>query len=593
MLHRFALALALVLNLSAVGAHAQLVSVNVSGATEEARAFATAYKQADGAPPWSVVGSLVAFYRVIDPNGTITISVTARSNTPPRAAQGPTSTQRLRIATYWNDTLVDDQGHPDEELTVQYQLPFSSTGIGAHAVKVVLTNLPGRCGIGDGTPCGEIAFYLHFTLRPAPQLQFGGSVRPRLFIAPFPNYFQMSALAFSPMTEVSLVSIDGVAATKIPSGVVPLNQTPGPLNYDRYAVEPLLPGDLVHPSGDAQSMERFLGCGGGGCGVPGIRVGLPVLGTGLHRVRVAGSAYDGDSTFSFFGTESVVLFTGNASADVEEEFIFLKPQLTVSPSPIVAGGPMTVTGTGFGPAQVIPVRTSLGCCANTLTTLGEVLTDLTGGFTLQATAPLFASAWAPNAPPGTTAAGTVQVAAGGPTFVSTYSLQGYTQSASVTYAKAGNTSSTTTTTTIAGATTTTTLPGSGCTSDAACNDGNACTQDTCSAGACIHTPLSGASGATCAVPPEGLSPPSCRATTVPAKLDKNFDKATGFIARALDKPRKAVKRLVKRADKFLKKSKKIAEVAGFTGALPAECADDLVEVIDGVRSRVGFVLDNL
>ena len=571
--------------LLAATARAQtFVQVTVSGATEESRAFTALYKNADGASSqWSILGPSLAVYRVTQPAGTVTISVMVPAGLSARLANGPTGRQTLSLQTTFSGTpLASMQGLPNEPLQIQYEFPYSNTGVARTAFVVSVGPVPARCGLGN-VACIEIPIYLAFLLRDVPTLGYGGSVRPPIFVRPLPTFFQMGLLGVNPLTDVTDVSIDGVSATRTPSGVVPLNQSPGAGRWDRYPQDPVRPEDVIFPG----AMDPFLGCGGAGCGSPGVRVGLPEnLGPGEHHIRVSGPAY-ASGVFTAFGSNSTVDIHGTASLDLGEDFIFLDPKLEISPATVEPGATLTVSGTGFAPENQIPLKTHAYCCGGG-TSLGSARSDLRGSFTFQTqlppvTAPPFAGIWLATQPPGSRADGTVTAEAGDAAFVQRYGVQGYKASASITFVKPGATPGTTTTT----------LPGAGCTSDAACDDGDPCTVDACSGGRCSHTPLGGAAGVRCAVPPQGIGAARCTVQSVPPPVGKSFDKATGFLDRAIGKSRGAVRKLVKKADKFLKKAKHLTQVAELSGTISSDCADDIVNVIDGVRGHVGTVLKNL
>lgn len=572
---------------AAGSAGAQLVSVSVSGASEEARAFTTGYTNALGAgTTWSVLGKAAAAYRVDDPNGTVSITATLTANTAPRIAQGPSSTQTISLHHPFGGLSLDSaSGGPSQALQVDYSFPFTSTGTQRVVVAVDVSGLSARCGSAN-TQCSTVTFYLVFMLRPQVELSFGGPVRPRLFVPPLVDYFQIYLNGLNPFTDVTGADIDGVDLTRMPSGTVPLGQSPGELKWDRFPTEQLPPTDAVFPGGtDPTGFERFLGCGGGGCGNPGVRVGLPAdIDTGLHTVRVTGQVFP-NGVYDFYGGESLVDVVGNASLLAEDQFILLDPKLTIAPDPAVAGQTMTVTGTGFFPGVTLPIGTRIPCCGSGLLALGEAHTDLRGDFSFTAqlpppNAPFFTSSWGSSAAAGATAAGSVSVPWADAATKATYGDFGYDRTVSVTYVHPGAGG---------GGTTTTTLPGSGgCTSDVECDDGDSCTLDACTGGACTHTQIDGAA---CALPPGGLGGGSCSA--VPPKIDERFDKAAELLGRALDKPRKALRRLVKKADKLLKKTRRLTEVAEVTGEISPECAEGIVGIVDDVRTRITVVLGQL
>ncbi len=78
--------------------------------------------------------------------------------------------------------------------------------------------------------------------------------------------------------------------------------------------------------------------------------------------------------------------------------------------------------------------------------------------------------------------------------------------------------------------------GGGCTSEAQCDDGDACTTDACASATCTHTPLAGADGVRCALAgaPDAIA-------CADAKLQRQIAKRLGRVRALLDKYVAAVK----------------------------------------------------
>ena len=566
-------------------ASAQLLRFNVTGASEETRAFDTLYQSAPGlSPAWRIQGKLLVVYRVSAPSGTVTLDVTLLANTNPRLASG--GSQVIALYRAWSNNLIDAaEGPPGEALTVSHSFPYDTTGVARQAFLVSTGSFPGTCGISGG--CSNIHIYVVVLLRPATQLTLlGGPAFPLVLGPPAPTFLQMSLLGVNPLTDVTDVAIDGESLRRVPSGVVPLNQSPGAGSWDRIPDDPLPPDDVHFPGSISMpdSVEDFLGCGGGGCGSPGLRLGMPAtLGPGLHTLRVSGIPYAG-IVYTLYGQPATYGLVGGASLTADEEFILLDPKLRVSPSQAEAGSTITVSGTGFAPNGNIPLSLSVHCCGSRVA-LAIADSDLTGAFSLQVAlpavnAPPFSSTWSSSAPPGATAAGVILADVGDAAFVAAHGPRGGPYSAPITFVKPGATP-----------TTTTTLPPPACAGDAECDDGDPCTQDSCPAGACVHTPLAGAANVQCTLPPTGLRPPACTNETVPRRTERQYRKATGFIDRAVRRTGGAVRRLLKKADKALKRGENAVLVANLAGQLSDGCAQGITDVIDAVRDRIRPVLD--
>jgi len=572
-------------------ANAQLSHLEVTNAVEEARAFDTFYFSAPSSDPtWSIMGKLVVVYRVTVPSGTITINATLNANTPPRLANG--SLQFIRIQPWYRTTTLDEaQGPPEQAITASHSFTIDPTNIGRQTFLVSSGPFPGRCGTSGG--CATVEAFVVILTRQAPKFTLlGGPAFPVVVGPPAPTFLQLNLFGVSPFTDMTGVGIDGVSLTRVPSEVVPLNQSPGAGKWDRIPKDPLHPNAASYPGSSPTGMEDFLGCFSGGCIGPGFRIGMPAI-LGLHRLQVTGAAYDDATFYSFFFGPVAINLTGSANLFAEGDFILLDPQLQVSPPQAEPGSTITVSGTGFAPNNDVPVRMSLHCCGSNIS-LGTAHVASTGAFSQQfvlpaATVPPFTTAWSSTDLPGTPKPGSILADVGDAAFVAQHGTRGGPKSASIAFLKPGATP--TTTTLINPGTTPTTLPPQACSSAAACDDGDPCTADTCPAGVCVHTPLTGAPGIACHLPPSGVRPPVCTSETIPRKTEKQYGRANTFLGRAVNKAGNAARRLIKKADKALKRAGRAVEVANAAGGLSDECAEGITDVIDGVRNRIKLALE--
>jgi hypothetical protein len=559
----------------AAGANAQLMSVHVTGAVEEANAFTGYYKNAeDTLPVWSILGKLVVVYRVTAPSGTVTIDATLHANTPPRLANG--ALQYIKLTRFdRGETFAEAQGPPAEALTVSHSFAIDATDVGRQTFIVSAGPFPGQCGLGGS--CATVEKFVVVINQSVPRLGIiYGLSFPFVVGPPAPTLLHLILFGPSPLTDVTGVAIDGVSMAHVPS-VLPLSESPGAGNWDRFPKDPLHPDAVSYPGFSPTTMEDFLGCFVGGCVSPSLRVGMPAtLGPGPHSVSVTGAAYQ-TTSYSFFTDELPVELTGSANFSANGDFIVIDAQLQVSPPHAEPGSTITLSGTGFAPNNDVPVR--LQVYGGGYVSFGTAHVGSTGAFSQPFVLPAanvspFIAAWPSTAPPGTPAAGLIFADVGDAAFVAQYGPKGGPKSAAITFLKPGATP------------TTTTLPPQACGSEAACDDGDPCTQDTCRAGVCVHTPLTGAAGIACSLPPTGVRPPVCTSETIPPKTEKQYGKANILLGRAVDKFGNAARRLFKKADKALKRAGRAVQVANLTDDLSDECAQGIMDVIDGVRERI-------
>jgi hypothetical protein len=137
-------------------------------------------------------------------------------------------------------------------------------------------------------------------------------------------------------------------------------------------------------------------------------------------------------------------------------------------------------------------------------------------------------------------------------------------------------------------TTTTTLPPAAC-SPPDCDDGDACTRDTCVDGMrCANDPIGGFEGAKCVC--SAPLPEVCADEKVPKGVRAKLAKACKLIGRAADQEKvKRRRSLLKRASKALKGATRRAAKAG-KGKKPrltAECVETLEALFGDLRARTG------
>jgi slime mold repeat-containing protein len=136
-----------------------------------------------------------------------------------------------------------------------------------------------------------------------------------------------------------------------------------------------------------------------------------------------------------------------------------------------------------------------------------------------------------------------------------------------------------TTTTAASTTTTTTVPAA-CQMAAECDDGDPCTTDTCEAGACVHTPLTGGDLIVCLV---AGSADACANERVPRGFEQKVDVAAAMVDRALLRHPGARRALlaVARGQLVLAEAR-----LGHAKGLSAACVDQLEQ---GLAQAIAFI----
>ena len=147
------------------------------------------------------------------------------------------------------------------------------------------------------------------------------------------------------------------------------------------------------------------------------------------------------------------------------------------------------------------------------------------------------------------------------------------------------TSSTTTSTTVVDTTTTTTTLAPQCQQSGDCDDGDACTDDTCSAGTCQHLAIPGASGASCLLG-RLVSGPLCPAGTIDPALE-HF--ATEKLRSALEQVQKAEQATTSKKQRRLlgNAAKRLGRIERHrSGTTTADCLETLSARVDGVLAAI-------
>ena len=125
----------------------------------------------------------------------------------------------------------------------------------------------------------------------------------------------------------------------------------------------------------------------------------------------------------------------------------------------------------------------------------------------------------------------------------------------------------------------------GCESDGECIDADACTQDRCDSGTCVHHPVTLADAGTAFL--GAIDVPTCSADDVPRAIGASFRKASMLVTRAADRPGKAA-RLLERATKRLRRAAhKVTRMRG--DRLSADCASALTTAVQRAQTIVDCV----
>jgi hypothetical protein len=525
------------------------------------------YFAATWAPPpgqsWSTLqGHLIDVYRATIDDGTITLGATLAANSAPRTALGPSSSQTLYIRHVAGTVAADtDLGTPDKQLAVEVALPWDKaptifTYPLVLAYDVEVANLYATCGAVYG--CTVKHTILVLPKRAA--IAIGGIERsvPTLFYRQT-KYFDLASAGISPFAEWESISLDGVAMTKVP--FMTNYGIPPALQWYRHPVrpgdatqsgDPLPPTGLVIPSSN-ESIEKFLDCGGGGCGTHQARIGLgeSAIPTGLHTLTLHTRPY-ASGTYGYFQTQADVgAGLADDTSDLTTQFIVFDPQMQVTPTEAGPGQTITVTGSGFAPNSQVRFRAGLESYSR-YAVIGTARTDVTGSFEAHPTLPPASDAFFTDVIRFGAWVGSLQVDVDDAQFLADH-FGGVPQydSSPMTYLPVATA---TTTTTIPTGVTTTTLPGG--------EPGDVGLDDT----------------------------PACAAVPVPAKAVQKFDSADqglDFVQQMILEAaaRKAIRKAIGKADAALVGARKLMNRARKKGVIPESCAAEAFDLIDGLRQR--------
>lgn len=256
--------------------------------------------------------------------------------------------------------------------------------------------------------------------------------------------------------------------------------------------------------------------------------------------------------------------------------------------------------TGTTTTTVAPNSTTTTSTSTTTTTTpgGSVTTTTTPGGSVTTTTTPGGSATTTTTTPGGSATTTTTTVGGsttstttvGGSTTSTTTVGGSTTSTtlaggSTTTTVPGGSTTTTTVTQPTGSTTTTTLPGTGpeCTPATAyvCDDGDACTNDSCSIGGrCQHESVKGFDAITCRLPPTACG-------DAPARMLRKLQGARGLIVTASTaSSTKKTNNLVVKAARIIKAASIKANKRVRRGKLSSACASQISRVLLETQSRI-------
>jgi hypothetical protein len=129
-------------------------------------------------------------------------------------------------------------------------------------------------------------------------------------------------------------------------------------------------------------------------------------------------------------------------------------------------------------------------------------------------------------------------------------------------------------------------PVTGCSSTSACDDGDACTVETCDpTGGCTSDPMEGFAGVACLCA-RGVAPAVCGGASVPRGIASRFTTACTAVAKAsrIDGSPKA-HRLVRRAVKLLGQAERTTARAARRRLLMTSCSDGIAATLVSVQAR--------
>lgn len=128
-----------------------------------------------------------------------------------------------------------------------------------------------------------------------------------------------------------------------------------------------------------------------------------------------------------------------------------------------------------------------------------------------------------------------------------------------------------------------------------CDDGDACSVDTCAAlSGCSFPALEGFAGVSC-VCGRGLAPTSCAGASVPSGVTRSFRKACNLVAKASQRAGKAkqARKLVRQAVKLLGKASRTTSKIARRGRLEASCGTALGGIVSDLQGRAARLGDTL
>ncbi len=535
-------------------ARGQFLTNHVTGAQLRASYFQATYAPGPTHSWPALQGHLLHLYRATIDEGTITIGATLAANTAPRVAHGSMQTLSIKhtAGSIWADSHV---GPPGQQLDVEIDLPWDKapTIFGYPlflAYEVEVGSLYATCGSVYGCTVKQTIVVL--PKRAA--IAIGGVERaiPTLLTRQT-TFIDLGSAGISPFAEWESIALDGVAMTKVPFmtnyAVPPAKQwyrhpvRPGDVTQSG---DPLPPTGLVVNSAN-ESIERFLSCGGGGCGTHQARIGFGqgVLSTGLHTLTLHTRPY-ASGTYNYFQTQANVgAGLPDDTSELTTQFIIFGPQIQVTPTEAGPGQAIMVAGSGFAPNSKVRFTASIASSSR-YAVIGTADTDVTGSFEATPTLPPTGDVFFKDVVEYGPRTGAIQVDVDDEQFLDDY-FQGIPQyvSGQMTFVPVATA---TTTTTLP--TTSTTLPGGGGIDDT----------------------------------------PSCSAVEVPEKAVQKFDSANQgldvieqMIVEAA--ARKSIRKAIGKVDTALGAVRRLVNRAKKKGIIPESCAAEAFGLIDGLRTR--------
>jgi hypothetical protein len=542
----------------AVPARGQFLTSQVGGAQLRASYFQATYNPGPTHSWPAMQGHLIHLYRATIDEGTITIGATLAANSAPRVAHGSMQTLSIKhtAGSIWADSHV---GPPAQQLDVEIDLSWDKAPtIFSYPLflsyEIEVGSLYATCGSVYGCTVKQTIVVL--PARAA--IAIGGVERsiPTL-LSRQTTFVDLASAGISPFAEWESIALDGVALTKVP--FMTNYAVPPALQWYRHPVragdvaqsgDPLPPTGLVIPSSN-ESIEKFLSCGGGGCGTHQARIGFGqgAIAPGLHTLTLHTRPYAG-GTYTYYQTQANVGGgLADDTSDLTTQFIVFGPQMQATPTEAGPGQTVTVTGSGFAPNSKVRFTASIPSSSRNAV-IGTADTDVTGSFQATPTLPPTGDVFFTDVIQYGPRTGSIQVDVDDEQFLDDY-FQGIPQyvSAQMTFVPVATA---TTTTTLP--TTSTTLPGGG-SDDVGIDD-----------------------------------TPSCAAVPVPTKAVQKFDSANQgmdvieqMIVEAA--ARRTIRKAIGKVDTALGAVRRLVNRAKKKGIIPESCAAEAFGMIDGLRNR--------